>query len=281
MMKIIFRVFLFVMCVSVLGTQFISADVPYDVIEPTDEILQVILERENSWIKLDAGNSINIYMEDAYYLKGYKVISCMEEDGRITTHIYDEINNIRYIYLYHNESRSLQNIEIYDVTDFDMYEKEYYNNKLNKQKLYMEEKLIELDSVRTPTQNEETWWGMKWYRNNSAAQKDIYWRLYNPEHSIPYMYFFTYRDDVECDSAKEYVAFVNEMQAKEESVEGYYDAKVPDALLALTNPTLASIGIELGKVFTDISKATDILEIFGIKDKANVPYSEIATMLYE
>lgn len=93
-------------------------------------------------------------------------------------------------------------------------------------------------SPQVINQNEESWWGFKFYYNTDSAYGDIYWRLYNPlDEDMPKHYFFAELGTSTQTYAEEFMMAVNEMQVKEEGIDFGAGTRIPSIFLAFGKST--------------------------------------------
>lgn len=239
-------------------------------------MMESVLKSEFVWKEVETGGE-SVFVTDVYSVDKFKIVSCMEHDGTITTTIHDDTFNIRYTYVYHVDDIYLgcDAITYYSTIDLNEYTAPSRVDSDIEDSLYYHECESGDFSPYTIRENEEAWWSMGTYFNTSSAKKDRYWRMFNPRNSTDHIYFFAYLDSPEHQYATEYMDFIGQMSALEQTVETYYGASLPITLLSFATPglTLGAIVDALSLAQLSSDQAQNILDIYGLRDKADTRYS--------
>ena len=244
------------------------------------DVIENVLKSDYDWKEVSVDSSIGegtALLAEPYYIENFKVVSCMENDGTITTLIHDESNNIRYmyVYMYSDDNLSYDSIIYEEVVNMNEFAEKYYSTVTAEEESLEQDNLVSINSVNTIRENEESWWSMGTYFNTSSAYKDRYWRMFNPRNDTDHIYFFSYSTDPEHQYATEYMDFIGQMDSKEQAVDNYYGMSVPLALLSFTSATLSGIISALTLENLDSSQAQNILDIYSLRDKADTRYDMV------
>lgn len=124
---------------------------------------------------------------------------------------------------------------------------------------------------------EESWWGLEYYYNTSAAQGDVYWRLYNPlDEDEPSNFFFAEKGTTTQDDAEGFASCVNEMVGIQEAMDIAAGAEIPGVLLALGSaPSLTSIIAALAEAALDTVSPGSVADLYDAKDRAIDYYNDL------
>lgn len=256
------RTLCLLLCLAFLFTTAVSASCDESIafVGEVEDIVSVVINRDYNWKKASTGNGV-CWTYGPFEIGNFKITLATLDKVHITTGITDHTEGLMYIYEYMvDESDAIKDsVELVET--------------------------IDLNSFETPTINPqyvgdvaEIWWDMRAYYNTSSAQKDRYWRIYNPRHSIEQVNFFAYVEDPIHECSLEYLDCIGEMLSLESAVENYYGMTVPHAIISLVEITLSSIIMALADASLSTDQAENILEVFHLRDTADEYYNFILDM---